>query len=153
MSDTTHKVPVKIEMKTVIHDEGRQHTNRWFAAGELFEKSSGLFLRFDEQTDDNASIRQTIKAQTGEMTVIRNGDVEMKQRFISNQETEGMYQSPYGPLSMVTKTKHVDVEWDPVQKTGSLHVGYELFLQGQEAGYHDMQVKIKEENDESSSGN
>ena len=137
-------LPVTVIMKTTVKDGPQKNINNIKAEGQLFQKGPAVFLRFEEPAEDGKKTIQTLKVKPNEMTVIRKGAITMNQRFIAGIETEGMYQSPYGPMSMTTKTKQVDYKWDEANKTGKLRLRYTLHLQGSKAGDYDMQVTIKE---------
>ncbi|MBU9724317.1 MULTISPECIES: DUF1934 domain-containing protein [Bacillaceae] len=143
-------IPVMIEMTTIIKDGSQKDTNSFSTKGHMFEKGRAVFLRFLEPIEgDEAETVQTVKIQGNEMTVLRKGAISMNQRFIPGTTTEGMYQSPYGPMAMRTKTKDVLFDWN--ERTGNsvgsgmIRLRYSLQLQGSKAGDYDMRVKIKED--------
>ncbi|TMW72126.1 DUF1934 domain-containing protein [Alteribacter natronophilus] len=139
-------LPVQINMTTEVRDQGQKDTNTMEAAGRLIAKGDTTYLRFEEpQQEGLEPTNQTVKIQQGEMTVIRKGAVNMNQRFITGVKTEGTYQSPYGPMRMLTDTKNVRFLWDETENKGEIRLTYSLILQGQSAGEYDMRVTVKEE--------
>ncbi|WP_157812085.1 DUF1934 domain-containing protein [Alteribacter populi] len=139
---------VHINMKTKIQDQGHSDTNTINTMGRMLTKGDITYLRFEEPQEEGESVErtmQTVKIQQGEMTVIRKGAMNMNQRFVSGVETEGTYQSPYGPMRMRTNTKNVRFLWDETSKQGEIQLQYSLTLQGDYAGEYDMRVSLKEE--------
>ncbi|MDG5787371.1 DUF1934 domain-containing protein [Evansella sp. AB-P1] len=145
MASTKGK-PIQIKMKTTIRDGSQKDTTELNAKGHIFHKGSAMFLRFQEplQEGQNKTTMQTMKIQKNELIVLRKGAVTMNQRFVSGISTEGTYQSPFGIMTMETKTKEIVFNWDNEKHQGSLKLRYSLRLQGSKAGNYEMQVKFKE---------
>ncbi|PYZ96128.1 hypothetical protein CR205_17325 [Alteribacter lacisalsi] len=143
-------LPVHIHMKTEVRDQGQKDTNALQASGRLISKGDITYLRFEEPRQEGIeeATMQTVKIQQGEMMVIRKGAVNMNQRFVTGVVTEGTYQSPYGPMRMLTDTKHVRFLWDETANQGEIRLTYTLTLQGQTAGEYDMRVTVKEEHEQ-----
>ncbi|WP_280770474.1 DUF1934 domain-containing protein [Salipaludibacillus daqingensis] len=137
---------VTIEMKTTIKDGKRKEVHTMEATGELFQRGQLTVLRFSEPKEEGQeqSTTQTVRLTDEGMTVQRKGAITMNQRFIPGVETEGMYHSAFGPMSMRTDTSKIDYDWDQDAQEGFIVLQYALELQGSDTGNYDMYVKIKE---------
>ncbi|PYZ91590.1 hypothetical protein CR194_18315 [Salipaludibacillus keqinensis] len=139
-------LPVSVQMKTTIKDGKRKEIHTMEATGNLYQRGELTVLRFSEPKEENdeASTTQTVKLNRGEMSVQRKGAITMNQRFVPGIETEGMYHSQFGPMSMLTDTSEVNYNWDKEAREGWIALRYTLVLQGSQTGNYDMYVKIKE---------
>lgn len=138
---------VKINMSTTINDNGKIERSSFSVMGQAFFKDDGnsLYIKFDEpKTNGEPITKQTIHIQENCITVIRNGAISMNQKFIDRTETEGMFRSPYGSMSMRTKTKHVSFQWDKEKGEGEGSISYTLHLQNENVGQYDLKLTFKE---------
>ncbi|UCZ53064.1 DUF1934 domain-containing protein [Bacillus shivajii] len=138
--------PVTITMNTTIRDGKEKETNEFCVDGQIIEKGSSVYLKFIEpkQDEDYEATTQTVKIQDNEMRVIRKGAFSMNQRFIAGTTTEGVYNSPLGAMSMLTKTDEVSFHWDEKEAEGAIRLTYTLEIQGENTGEYDLRVNIKE---------
>ncbi|WP_416147810.1 DUF1934 domain-containing protein [Salipaludibacillus sp. HK11] len=137
---------VNIEMKTTIKDGKRKEVHTMEATGELFQRGQLTVLRFSEPKEEGEeqATTQIVRLSRDGMTVQRKGAITMNQRFLPGVETEGMYNSAFGPMSMLTNTKKVNYDWDQDTRKGYIALQYHLVLQGSDTGNYDMYVKFKE---------
>ncbi|MCD8510644.1 MAG: DUF1934 domain-containing protein [Bacillus sp. (in: Bacteria)] len=144
--EATKGIPVTIHMKTTIHDGGQTEETALKSEGQLYQKGTTTYVRFEEPSEEEGygTSMQTIKIQDNEISVSRNGAVTMNQRFIPGVETEGMLHSPYGQMTMLTKTSGIEFRWNKALGAGRLRLQYGLHLQGNDAGNYDLRVIIKE---------
>lgn len=142
---SSNGIDVAIMIQTTIRDAGEKEIHRMAAKGLLFQRGQQTVLRFQEPKEENEKqTTQTVKLNGGEMSVLRKGAVSMNQRFIPGSETEGVYHSAYGPMSMRTDTKDLDYGFDKQTMEGFIELRYKLVMQGTQTGDYHMHVSIKE---------
>lgn len=138
-------IPVNVSLHTKVTDAGETDHTELKSDGTLFQKSDAVYLRYDEVMNDNDKVQTTIKIKQEDVTIIRSGAVSMKQRFAANTLKEGTYESPYGPIQIATKTDSLDFRWHDETREGKLTLNYRVLFQGEEAGYHELTIKLKGE--------
>lgn len=145
MSD---KITVLIDMETNVGSGSDQETTRNRVRGNLLSKGESIYLKYEEQAEDEEHVRNVVKLSDNEVTIIRNGPVSMHQRFREGITTEGHYGTPFGTMLMETATEQVDYEWHPHKGTGRIVLAYLLKLQGNDLGRVTLTFTIREENEQ-----
>lgn len=111
-------------------------------------RSEGLFflLEYDESQIDEGDgsvttqhIQLKIFGDRVEMT--RMGDFATTMVFVKDQRFEGAYRTPYGSLSMAVFSTLVQVVLKPTN--GFIHLKYQLEVQGQYSGMHDLKLEYR----------
>ncbi|RKL67961.1 hypothetical protein CR203_05505 [Salipaludibacillus neizhouensis] len=143
---SSNGVNVTVNVKTTIRDGKAKEVHQMAAEGQLFQRGQQTVLRFNEPKEEEKDKQtvQTVKLHKGEMSVLRKGGISMNQRFIPGQKTEGIYHSPFGPMSMSTDTKEFDYHWDEQELEGYIDLRYKLIMQSSNTGNYHMHVSIKE---------
>lgn len=138
-----NEVPVKLVVKTVIHDGIDAQEFELTTFGHLYKKDTTLYLKYDEVLEEG-DVHTVIKITHREAIIIRNGAVKMKLTFRHDEHFSSTYQSPYGMLEMVTFTKHLEhaVVND---HNGLIDLQYDLHIQGALAGTYHMTIQYQEE--------
>lgn len=133
---------VTIHINTTIEDNGMMEHYETKARGRLFIRGNRHVLQFTtSELDEPTNNLYTI--QEDAVSIKRSGAVDMFQKFLKNQITENVYKHPHGMIHMETMTDHlVHLTSD---KTGRLHITYEVKLNGQEKRNHSLQLVYKEE--------
>ncbi|ADI00686.1 Domain of unknown function DUF1934 [[Bacillus] selenitireducens MLS10] len=142
----THKgQAVHVRIHTLITDGDRQESHTMEAGGRLLQGSGLLVIRFTEPKEaGERPTTQQIKCTESEMTVRRQGQVTMNQRFSEGVTTEGVYETPELRMPMETTTTRLSQEWDDVSGRGEIALSYDLVLQGEKTGRYDMTITLKE---------
>ncbi|WP_408008672.1 DUF1934 domain-containing protein [Pseudalkalibacillus sp. A8] len=138
-------IPVEVDLHTKIIDSGATEDSKLSSNGTLYRKNGAVYLRYEEMINEKDKVNTTIKILTDEITIIRQGAVSMRQRFSPGTEKEGTYESPYGPIQISTKTDKIDFDWNETVQKGYLSMDYQVLFQGEEAGYHQMLIKLRGE--------
>ncbi len=138
-------IPIEVELHTKITESGTTEDSSLSSSGTLYRKNDAVYLRYEEVINEADKVNTTIKIQNDEITIIRQGAVSMRQRFIPGAEKEGTYGSPYGPIQIATRTEKVDFDWNEAELKGHLSMEYQVLFQGEEAGYHQMLIKLRGE--------
>ncbi|NJP37344.1 DUF1934 domain-containing protein [Alkalicoccus luteus] len=142
---TQNRMPVDISIRTDIKDGKQRERHTMEASGEVLWRGDMVVLKFREPREENeAGTDQTMQYRDGRLSVRREGDVTMNQRFIEGASTEGTYNSQAGPMHMMTKTKELTCDWDAAAGAGVIRLVYVLTLQGSETGTYTMKVTFEE---------
>jgi uncharacterized beta-barrel protein YwiB (DUF1934 family) len=141
----TNAIPVKIVLHTKITDSGENEDTKLTSDGTIYWKSDAVYLRYDEMMNETDKVNTTIKIKDEDITIIRSGAVSMKQRFAPGSLKEGTYESPYGPIQIATKTETMDFQWHEGTQEGKLSLNYRVLFQGEEAGFHELVIKLRGE--------
>ncbi|HET7578803.1 MAG TPA: DUF1934 domain-containing protein [Bacillales bacterium] len=131
MSD---KIPVVIDLTSTVENGSEEETTHNQVKGDLLSKGQATYIRYNEQTEDEESVRNVVKITEEEMVILRNGPVSMNQRFREGQTTEGHYGTQFGNMHMETATERMAFTREPDQGTGEIVLEYQLKLQGNELG-------------------
>ncbi|HET7658031.1 MAG TPA: DUF1934 domain-containing protein [Bacillales bacterium] len=131
MSD---KIPVVIDLTSTVDNGAGEETTRNRVKGDLLSKGQATYIRYQEQTEDEESVRNVVKVTEEEMVILRNGPVSMNQHFREGQTTEGHYGTPFGEMHMETSTERMEYTKESVRGTGEIVLEYQLKLQGNKLG-------------------
>ncbi|HEU5141028.1 MAG TPA: DUF1934 domain-containing protein [Bacillales bacterium] len=142
MSD---KIPVVIDLVTEVNNESGKETTNNQVNGTILTKENATYIRYKEEIEDTGSVRNVIKINEEEVTIIRNGAVGMRQSFLEGQTTEGFYDTQFGSMNMETFTRRVDYEWTTREGIGNMKLAYQLKLQGNDLGRVTLTFAIRED--------
>lgn len=131
MSD---KIPVVIDLTSTVENGSEEETTHNRVKGDLLSKGQATYIRYNEQTEDEESVRNVVKITEEEMVILRNGPVSMNQRFREGQTTEGHYGTQFGNMHMETVTERMDMTKGLAQGAGKIILEYRLKLQGNKLG-------------------
>lgn len=131
------KIPVSLKLVTEIRDQSRKENMVQETEGFLYAKNNATFLSYNEEIENAGEVQTVVKIQDEKVLIIRTGAVTMKQTFTKGKETEGTYQSPYGKMSMVTKTENIRTSFKNIHN-GKLFLTYLLEMQGNQLGRYRM---------------
>ncbi|OLO42239.1 hypothetical protein BTR23_03175 [Alkalihalophilus pseudofirmus] len=141
------KRSIKIRMETNIRHNNEKETHFLKGKGNVYEKNGYTYLLFKEIHNDKMNVQTTIKIGHNEATIIRHGDLAMRQNYTVGENTEGTYRSPYGFWKTNAKT-HACTYKEPTNKNkGLLLLKYDYFLQDEPSGTFDVRITIEEENE------
>lgn len=81
--------------------------------GDLFLKREQVYVRYDEPPEaEMGRTVTTLKAEQGELRIVRHGDVRFEQTFIPGKRHIGYLQTPQGRMELETETFSLDVRKD-----------------------------------------
>lgn len=142
----SNKKEVLIDLETNTGSGDEQEITRNRVKGDLLTKGKTTYLKYEELTEEEESVRNVVKLTGDEVTIIRNGPVSMHQQFREGMTTEGHYGTPFGTMMMETATETVEYEWHSQTGTGKIMLVYLLKLQGNDLGRVALTFTIKEVN-------
>lgn len=113
--------------------------------GDLFLKGRQLYVRYDEPPEaEMGRTMTTIRAERGELRIVRHGDIRFEQHFIPGKRHVGYLQTPQGRMELETETVSLEVRFDDGENplygfngpAGPLTIvwSYKLTVMGEEAG-------------------
>lgn len=120
--------------------------------GDLFLKGEQVYVRYDEPPEaEMGRTITTVKAERGELRIVRHGDVRFEQTFIPGKRHIGYLQTPQGRMELETETLSLDVQQDDSPNSldginapaGPLTIGwsYKLSVMGEEAGEYRLLLR------------
>ncbi|MEB1808167.1 MAG: DUF1934 family protein [Bacillaceae bacterium] len=147
MSVEDKRKPISVLMKTTIRQGDKKEHLSLKGKGNVYVKNGYTYLLFKEIHNDKLNVQTTVKIGEQEATIIRNGDLSMRQIYTVGEKTEGTYRSPYGYWQTSAKTHHCQYEWPANQTSGKLKLKYDYYLQNESSGTFDVTITIEEENE------
>ncbi|MDQ0207078.1 YwiB family protein [Alkalicoccobacillus murimartini] len=142
------KRALRLTFQTNIELNGEIDSYEFSTEGELYHKREQDYLRFVETFGVDKKVQTTMKWDGEELTLIRQGDVLMRQTFVSGKSTIGRYVTPEASWETKSDTEVVLVQWPTIQKPrGKIYIRYRFWLAGQETGSHEIRLKLEERTD------
>ncbi|KMY51990.1 hypothetical protein AC625_22715 [Peribacillus loiseleuriae] len=138
------KQSVKVTLKTKITVGSESEAYELITFGTKFQKNSSFYLQYAEESEAG-KIQTTVKNKDNEILLLRNGAVKMRQLFREGETTNGHYESMYGMLPLLTKTKSAHHQWNDMTKEGRFDISYRMQMQGAEPGQYELTLTYKEE--------
>ncbi|GBF12498.1 DUF1934 domain-containing protein [Tepidibacillus infernus] len=140
---------VTLQVITYIrHPYGEEDRMTFQGKGKLYLKDESVYLRYEEQLEDlgkTATIVQWKEAEKDSpvVTIIRQGDVSMKQVFEKGKTWSNAYLSPYGrlELEMITHQVKIEKEW----LKGKIYLSYDVYIDQQKIGHYQVEIEYQEE--------
>ncbi|MGN0745570.1 MAG: DUF1934 domain-containing protein [Aristaeellaceae bacterium] len=135
---------VVVTLCGISGERGEEDVIRVMTTGQLRRTPSGYLLRYQEtQTDDNDGTVMTqdiiLSLQPGRVSMTRLGDYGATMVFVKDRRFEGKYRTPYGELDMAIFATHVQCDLAP--EKGSVHLKYQLDLQGSFASMNTLHLE------------
>ncbi|WP_047980914.1 DUF1934 domain-containing protein [Ornithinibacillus contaminans] len=138
---------VRIELQTVIQDNGQQEKSTTRQLGHYYQKNAIDVLSFEEKHEDAGIIKNFITIQPDKVSIKRSGLISMTQHFRANQRTENVYTHPHGHLHMETYTKAIRYQSLEDGTEGRLHIIYTVKLNGQDERNHELTLTYNKEDE------
>ncbi|WP_400162215.1 DUF1934 domain-containing protein [Brevibacillus sp. TJ4] len=110
--------------------------------GRYVEKAKAWYVTYTEQMPDIGDVATTLRLGQNSVTLIRQGSVSTRQQFEKGKSTHSVYQSPYGPFDMETHTNKLRIHYEQ-EKPSEVEIAYQLWMNGQYAGEHHLQIKLE----------
>ncbi len=133
-----------IQVHTTIKDDMEQEEQfTTTVRGQVVERNGFCFLRYQEEESSEMGntwtiIKWAVTKEPVSISIIRQGDVKMKQVFQQGKPDISTYQSNYGSIEMEIITHDISVK--KKQKQGELHIQYELKMNKTIVGKYDVRI-------------
>lgn len=96
----------------------------------------------DEETGEITTAQITLALEKNRVTMTRQGDYSNTMVFIPEQRFEGVYQTPFGNMDMAVYAR--GVRCDIGEQKGSIHLKYQLDIQGAYASTNELHLEYAE---------
>jgi uncharacterized beta-barrel protein YwiB (DUF1934 family) len=113
------------------------------AEGDLYPKGDRFYIRYEEPDSELGRTSTMLKLESGQIRIIRQGDVESEQTFVRGERRIGFYQTVQGRLELEMHTH--DLVSEVIQGIGWVSWSYDLYVQGEPAGLYTIKLWIREE--------
>ena len=100
----------------------------------------------DEETGEITTALVTLSMEKNRVTMTRHGDYSNIMVFVPEQRFEGVYQTPYGAMDMAVFSRRV--RCDIGDRKGSVHLKYQLDIQGAYASSNELHLEYTENGSE-----
>ncbi len=139
------EMPVFINLTSrATYDGGAVYPVQFITTGLLTRPDRDLFvIRYRESQEDESTgeiVDSDIRLEMSRNRVImtREGDFSSLMVFSRDQRFEGRYTTPYGDMEMAVFTRKL--KCDLGEKEGSVHLEYQLHLQGNYASSNELHL-------------
>jgi uncharacterized beta-barrel protein YwiB (DUF1934 family) len=109
--------------------------------GKGVEKGLGWYITYKEQVEGAGDVTTTVKVSEKEVTLLRQGTIQMKQQFQKGVSHHSPYVSPHGRFSMETHTHKLRITSE-AERPQEIRIAYQLWLNQQYAGEHELMVRL-----------
>lgn len=134
--------PIAIKIKTEVfqHDEFKEFLVE--VEGQLVRIGEVLYLRYEEEMEGvEKKVPVTIKLlPTGDVTLIRAGEVRMKLHFAYQEQKDCQYNTPYGTMMISTFTNKMHVSLKDNPYSGDITCDYDLFAGNEKIGVYHLNI-------------
>ncbi|MHC0036559.1 YwiB family protein [Pseudoneobacillus sp. C159] len=138
------EMPVRISVRTTISQaDGERESFELVTFGRFFRKGAAYYLLYEEVMDVG-KIKTSVKFTETEALILRSGAVNMRLAFGINRRMKGHYETPYGTMDTMTKTRKLQHHQTNPSR-GSLDLEYDFWLQEDQAGTYHMEISYQKE--------
>ncbi len=109
------------------------------ARGSYHELNDRYYIQYEEQTEDQELIRNMLKISLSRVEMMKKGAAVSQMSFDINDDTEAVYQTPYGNLRFEVRTAKLTVE----ESAGEIKVSLEYALSSEDTHISDNRTLIK----------
>src|SRR5690606_2509947 len=96
-----------------------------------------------KESSGSGEMKTIVKIEPNQVTIQRNGALNMRQQLVAGRKTEGIYLTPYGRMALETKTKTIQFAWDKGKRIGKLQVVYDLWMQRNYTGCYNVTIQME----------
>ena len=147
------KRPVLINLLAIAkYDHAPDYPIQFMTTGMLsIENHNNAVLEYtesqqDEETGEITTSLITLSMEKSRVTMTRKGDYSNTMVFAPEQRFEGIYQTPFGNMDMAVYAR--GVRCDIGEKKGSVHLKYQLDIQGAYASSNELHLEYSENESE-----
>ncbi|WP_078556204.1 DUF1934 domain-containing protein [Bacillus alkalicellulosilyticus] len=137
------KIKINITYSISITEQQETNTYTGEAHGELTKKGNSVYIRYQDNSE-NGVVSNVFKMTDNKMTIIRNGEISVRQQLEAEKQTEGTYITPYGTMTYLIQTKELSFSLE--NNIGEIETSYETVMNDELKRNHHMLVTFKEVN-------
>lgn len=134
----TLKRNVRIRLTT--KNDGRRTAEE--LAGQAYVKGGHTYIRYQETAPELEGVTTIVKIGAKEITLLRQGNVRMQQRFSAGPPASGYYETAYGMFRLETETKQIHIQM--LDGLGTAEWSYRLAIGGADAGHFEVRLEVQE---------
>lgn len=138
---------VKIQTYTKFTLDGEEQVIELTVFGDFYKKARAYYLKYEE-VHEEGKMNTVIKLAEEDALIMRSGILKMRMQFCEAKKLKGTYETPYGNLSIATKTKRYQHQIAEPQAPGKIDLLYDLTMEGSHTGTYHLQITYEEANDE-----
>lgn len=141
-------ISVRIDVRNLQRQDEEQNIINYQTRGYLYQKGQATYLQYQEGAEGLEGVQTTLKIEKNRVTLIRHGDISMKQIFEQGTRDEGMYHTPYGDLTLGTETTLLEMML--AYEEGRIRIFYDLYLSGAISSVNTLEItyqSIQEDKD------
>lgn len=141
--DLTQGIPISIQLKTIVQQEGETKDFYFEMIGQIVKIGAMLYIRYKEQQEDGQLVSVTIKIEPdGKIQLIRSGELRMRLKFGYQERIETIYRTPYGLFEIATFTRHLHFSLKDQPIAGALLIDYDLYSQKEQIGEYHLELQF-----------
>ncbi len=135
-------IPILISLSATATPEGEQpDAMQLLTSGQLILQGRGYLICYEEQLDETQeSTKVRLTLEDGAVTMLRSGPYETNLVFCKGQRYESQYSTPFGEMDLAIFCTRATYAMDDLG--GSLHLIYQLDLNGQFVSMHDLEMRF-----------
>lgn len=128
-----------------ITDDGEAEQTTTHFIGDFYHREKMDVITFQEENDNDLSIKNLITIQNDKVSIKRTGDITMHQQFRVNHTTENVFKHPHVNIHMETYTHKLRYQAPSNKSAGELSIHFTVKLNGQEERDHQLTLLIEED--------
>ena len=127
------------------YDQAPDYPIQFMTSGTLsMKEEGGAVLEYretdqDEETGEVSTSLIRLAMEKNQVTMTREGEYSNTMVFMPERRYEGVYQTPFGKMDMAVYSKGVSC--DIGKEKGSVHLRYQLALQGAYVSTHELHLE------------
>ncbi|WP_139491036.1 DUF1934 domain-containing protein [Brevibacillus dissolubilis] len=122
--------------------DGRTDETKQTHEGKGTAKGNGWYFTYKEELEEAGSVNTVYKIEDGMVSLIRQGQLQMKQLFVKGRTSESVYHSPYGMFEMETHTSKLSVKSEG-ERPERISIAYQLWMNKQYVGSFELELQAE----------
>ncbi len=132
---------VRIQLVATHRVDGQKEETNHSYQGKGVEKGSGWYITYKEHVEGAGDVTTTLKVSEKEVTLLRQGALQMKQQFQKGVSSHSTYVTPHGRFSMETHTVKLRMTGEQ-ERPQEIRIEYQLWMNEQYTGEHELVVHL-----------
>ena len=120
---------------------GQEDVSEVITTADYYEKGHRRFLFYSEYTEDHQIIKNRLTIDPDYVELKKTGAGSSLLTFRKGRLEHCWYQSPVGPMELISDTRHIDVKCDEDNLT--LYLVYSLIMNGSLMSDYKLTVKAE----------
>lgn len=131
-------IQILIDVKNLIKQDEEQNIIHYQTRGLLYQKGQATYLQYEEGTEGLEGVQTTLKLEKDRVTLIRHGDMGLRQVFEEGKKDSCEYHTAFGSLSMMTETQ--GLEHALGMDEGRIRITYNVYFAGDLSSNNTLEV-------------